>query len=170
MKSRWIGVMLTGLCVLVAQAPGAKPLSTPRVATGESLGKSELVKEGKDLFFEVGSMVKPALDAAERLEREGISLAVVNARFAKPLDEEVILKYARPGGVIITAEEGVLDGGFGSAVREYLDSEKRFDLRFKSIGIPLDIYPIGKAEQIKRKFDLDADGLYKQVRDFYNPK
>jgi 1-deoxy-D-xylulose-5-phosphate synthase len=134
------------------------------------LGKSELVKEGKDLFFAFGSMVKPALEAAERLEQEGISLAVVNARFAKPLDEEVILKYARPGGVIITVEEGVLAGGFGSAVREFLDSERRFDLRFKSIGIPLDIYPVGKAAQIKRTFELDAEGLFKQIRDFYNQK
>jgi len=134
------------------------------------LGKSELVKEGKDLFFALGSMVKPALEAAERLEREGISLAVVNARFAKPLDEEIILKYTRPGGVIITAEEGVLAGGFGSAVREFLDSERRFDLRFKSIGIPLDIYPLGKAEQIKKTFELDAEGIFKQIRDFYNQK
>ncbi len=134
------------------------------------LGKSELVKEGKDLFFAFGSMVKPALEAAERLEREGISLAVVNARFAKPLDEEIILKYTRPGGVIITAEEGVLAGGFGSAVREFLDSERRFDLRFKSIGIPLDIYPVGKAKQIKKTFELDAEGLFKQARDFYNQK
>ena len=134
------------------------------------LGKSELVKEGKDLFFAFGSMVKPALEAAERLEREGISLAVVNARFAKPLDEEIILKYTRPGGVIITVEEGVLAGVFGSAVREFLDSEKRFDLRFKSIGIPLDIYPVGKAKQIKKTFELDAEGLFKQVRDFYNQK
>ena len=134
------------------------------------LGKSELVKEGKDLFFAFGSMVKPALEAAERLEREGISLAVVNARFAKPLDEEIILKYTRPGGVIITVEEGVLAGGFGSAVREFLDSERRFDLRFKSIGIPLDIYPVGKAKQIKKTFELDAEGLFKQVRDFYNQK
>ena len=134
------------------------------------LGKSELVKEGKDLFFAFGSMVKPALEAAERLEREGISMAVVNARFATPLDEEIILKYTRPGGVIITAEEGVLAGGFGSAVREFLDSERRFDLRFKSIGIPLDIYPVGKAKQIKKTFELDAEGLFKQVRDFYNQK
>jgi len=134
------------------------------------LGKSELVREGKDLLFAYGSMVAPALEAAERLEKEGISFAVVNARFAKPLDEQIILEYARPGAVIITAEEGVLAGGFGSAVREFLDRENRFDLRFKSIAIPLDIYPAGKAEQIKRMYDLDAEGFYKQIRDFYLQK
>ena len=131
------------------------------------LGKSELVREGRDLFLALGSFVYPALEAAEALEKEGISLAVVNARFAKPLDEEVILKYARPGGVIITAEEAVLAGGFGSAVRELLDREKKFDLRFKSIGLPVEIYPVGKAEQIKKMYDLDTEGLIKQIRKFY---
>ena len=131
------------------------------------LGKSEPIKEGKDLLLALGSMVQPSLEAAEALEKEGISLAVVNARFAKPLDEEIILRYARPGGVVLTAEEAVLTGGFGSAVRELLDREKKFDLRFKSIGLPLEIYPIGKAAQIKRMYDLDTEGLIKQIRAFY---
>ncbi|MGB8951833.1 MAG: 1-deoxy-D-xylulose-5-phosphate synthase [Candidatus Aminicenantales bacterium] len=132
-----------------------------------SLGKSELLKEGKDLFLPFGSMVSPALEAADRLEREGISLAVVDPKFAKPLDEETILRYAQPGRTIITAEEGVLAGGFGSAVREFLDREKIFHIRFKSIGLPLEIYPLGKAAQIKKKLRLDADGLFNQVKDFY---
>ncbi len=131
------------------------------------LGKSELLREGKDLFLALGSMVYPALEAAERLEKEGISLAVVNARFAKPLDEEMILRFAREGGVIITAEEGVLAGGFGSAVRELLDRERRFSVRFKSIGLPLEVYPMGRVEQIRKKYLLDADGLVHQTRNFY---
>jgi len=131
------------------------------------LGKSERIKEGQDLFLAFGSLVYPALEAANALEKEGISLAVVNARFAKPLDEEAILQYARPGGVIVTAEEAVLAGGFGSAVRELLDREKRFDLRFKRIGLPVEIYPMGKVDQIKRMYDLDAEGLIKQIREFY---
>jgi 1-deoxy-D-xylulose-5-phosphate synthase len=131
------------------------------------LGKSELLKEGKDLLLALGSMVYPALKAAERLEKEGISLAVVNARFAKPLDEEAILRLAYKGSVIITVEEGVLAGGFGSAVRELLDREKRFDVRFRSIGLPLEVYPVGKSDQIKQKLGLDADGLTAQIRDFF---
>jgi 1-deoxy-D-xylulose-5-phosphate synthase len=131
------------------------------------LGKSERIKEGQDLLLAFGSLVYPALEASKALEKEGISLAVVNARFAKPLDEEVILQYARPGGVILTAEEAVLAGGFGSAVRELLDGEKKFDLRFKRIGLPVEIYPLGKVDQIKRMFDLDTEGLIKQIREFY---
>jgi len=131
------------------------------------VGKSEVLKDGKDLFIALGSMVYPALEAARRLEKEGINLAVVNARFAKPLDEEVILRFAKKGSAIVTAEEGVTAGGFGSAVRELLDREKKFDIRFKSIGLPLEIYPLGKVEQIKKQYLLDEEGLFKQIRDFY---
>jgi len=131
------------------------------------VGKSELLKEGKDLLLAFGSMVNPALKAAKKLEKDGISLAVVNARFAKPLDEEMILRFARKGRVIMTAEEGVTAGGFGSAVRELLDREKKFDVRFKSIGIPLEIYPLAKADQIKKKFRLDEKGIIQQIKDVY---
>lgn len=131
------------------------------------LGQSELLKEGKDLLLAFGSMVYPALEAAQRLEGEGINMAVVNARFAKPLDKQMILRFAQQGRVIITAEEGVVAGGFGSAVRELLDREKKFDIRFKRIGLPLEIYPLGKAEKIKEKYLLDGEGLFKQIRDFY---
>ena len=134
------------------------------------LGQSELLKEGKDLLLAFGSMVYPCLEAARRLERQGISLAVVNARFAKPLDEKLILGFARRGSTFITAEEGVTAGGFGSAVRELLDRAKRFGVRFKSIGLPLEVYPLGKAEQIKKSFLLDEDGLFRQIRDFYKSK
>ncbi|MCK4931702.1 MAG: 1-deoxy-D-xylulose-5-phosphate synthase [Candidatus Aminicenantes bacterium] len=131
------------------------------------LGKGEVLKEGKDLLIAFGSLVHPALEAAAKLEDDGIELAVVNARFAKPLDEDLILSYARSGSVILTVEEGVTAGGFGSAVRELLDRKKIFDVRFKSIGLPDEIYPLGKADQIKKMFKLDPDGLAQQIRQFY---
>jgi 1-deoxy-D-xylulose-5-phosphate synthase len=133
-------------------------------------GESELLKNGEHLLLALGSMVHPALAAAEKLEKEGISLAVVNARFAKPLDEKMILRFARNSGVIITAEEGITAGGFGSAVREFLDRKNMFDIRFKSIGISLEIYPLGKAEYIKKKLMLDEEGLCKQIKAFFDEK
>jgi 1-deoxy-D-xylulose-5-phosphate synthase len=131
------------------------------------VGKGELLKEGRDLLLAYGSMVYPALKAAKKLGKDGISLAVVNARFAKPLDEEIILRYARKERAIVTVEEGVTAGGFGSAVRELLDRKKKFNIRFKSIGIPLEIYPLGKAEHIKKKYQLDEKGLILQIKEFY---
>ncbi|NTV80960.1 MAG: 1-deoxy-D-xylulose-5-phosphate synthase [Candidatus Aminicenantes bacterium] len=128
-------------------------------------GQSELLKDGRDLLFAFGSMVAPALEAAQALEKEGFSLAVVNARFAKPLDREMILRFARPGATIVTAEEGILEGGAGSAVRELLDREGRFDIRFKAIGLPLEPYPLGKTDEIRAFVGLDAAGLVRQIKD-----
>ena len=130
------------------------------------LGKAEILKEGKHLLLAYGSMVHPALEAAQKLLEEKIDLAVVNARFAKPLDEELILRYAQPGRSIITVEEGVIAGGFGSAVRELLDRHEKFDIRFKSIALPLEIIPVGKVDEIKRMFKLDTEGLAEQIRSF----
>ena len=130
-------------------------------------GRSELIKDGRDLLFAFGNMVAPALEAADALEKDGISLAVVNARFVKPLDKEMILRFARPGGTIVTVEEGILDGGAGSAVRELLDREGRFDIRFKAIGLPLEAYPLGKADEIRVMVGLDVPGLTRQIKDLY---
>lgn len=130
-------------------------------------GRSELIKDGRDLLFAFGNMVAPALEAANALEKDGISLAVVNARFVKPLDKEMILRFARPGGTIVTVEEGILDGGAGSAVRELLDREGRFDIRFKAIGLPLEAYPLGKADEIRVMVGLDVPGLTRQIKDLY---
>jgi 1-deoxy-D-xylulose-5-phosphate synthase len=131
------------------------------------LGKGELLKEGRDLLFAFGTTAAEALEAAAALEKDGISLAVVNARFAKPLDREILLRYAQPGRAVITVEEGVLAGGLGSAVRELLDEEGRFDIRFKALGIPLEIYPVGKAAEIRRRFGLDTAGLIERIKAFY---
>ncbi len=131
------------------------------------LGRAEILKEGKDLVVAFGSMVVPALEAARELEKEGLSLAVMDARFAVPLDGGAILGAARPGGVVITAEEGVVAGGFGSGIRELLDREGRFDVRFLSIGLPVEPYPCGKTDEIKRKLGLDAAGLAARIRAFH---
>jgi 1-deoxy-D-xylulose-5-phosphate synthase len=134
------------------------------------LGKAEVAKDGRNLLLAYGTMVAPALAAARRLDREGLSFAVVNARFAKPLDDDLILRWARPGRVIITVEEGIAAGGFGSAVRELLDRERRFDLRFKSLGFPVAVFPVAKASEIRRLHGLDEEGLVRQVREFCGRK
>jgi 1-deoxy-D-xylulose-5-phosphate synthase len=149
--------------------PKAKGLGVPLDEQLQVIppGRSELIKDGRDLLFAFGNMVAPALEAANALEKDGISLAVVNARFVKPLDKEMILRYARPGGTIVTVEEGILDGGAGSAVRELLDREGRFDIRFKAIGLPLESYPLGKTEEIRAMVGLDLPGLTRQIKDLY---
>jgi 1-deoxy-D-xylulose-5-phosphate synthase len=139
------------------------------------LGKAETLKEGDDLVLAYGSPVYAALEAAKRVEAEtvsaararGLRLAVVDAMFAKPLDEDLILAYARAGRSILTVEEGVLAGGFGSAVRELLDRHELYGVRVKCLGLPIDVFPVGKMTQLRKRYGLDVDGLAAQFRAFF---
>jgi len=83
------------------------------------IGKGEVMREGAaGAIFAIGNEVWPAMEAAEILAQEGIEVAVINGRFIKPLDDELITKYCKPFARVITVEEGSLAGGFGSAIME----------------------------------------------------
>jgi 1-deoxy-D-xylulose-5-phosphate synthase len=100
------------------------------------IGKAEVLREGKDvLLLAYGSMVYPSMQVAELLNEHGVSATVVNARFAKPLDAELILPLAKKIGKVVTVEEGCLMGGFGSAVLEALSDENIFVPVYR-IGVP----------------------------------
>ncbi|MBN2264808.1 MAG: 1-deoxy-D-xylulose-5-phosphate synthase [Candidatus Aminicenantes bacterium] len=148
--------------------PKAKGLG---VAMDEELrvlppGRSEVVAEGRDLLFAVGTMVAPAVEAARELAKDGLSFAVVNARFVKPLDRDTILRLARPGGTVVTLEEGIVEGGAGSAVRELLDREGRFDVRFLALGLPIGACVLGKSDEIRAAVGLDGPSIVRKIRDF----
>ena len=131
------------------------------------IGQAELLKDGQDLIIGYGSMVTVALEVAKKLEREGFSLAVVNGRFARPVDESLIVDRARKARMIITLEEGVLAGGFGSAVRELLDLKEIYHPVFKSFGLPAEIYPVGKPDEIRKWLGLDPESLSKSIKTVY---
>ena len=100
------------------------------------IGKAEVLREGDDvLLLAYGSMVYPALQVAELLNEHGVSATVVNARFAKPLDTELILPLAQKIGKVVTIEEGCLIGGFGSAVLEALNEENILVPVYR-VGVP----------------------------------
>ena len=100
------------------------------------IGKAEVLREGDDvLLLAYGSMVYPALQVAELLNEHGVSATVVNARFAKPLDTELILPLAQKIGKVVTIEEGCLMGGFGSAVLEALNEENILVPVYR-VGVP----------------------------------
>ncbi len=130
------------------------------------LGKGEVLRDGGDLVIvSVGNMVRPSMEAAERLMADGISAAVVNARFVKPLDEELILGLARKTGRIVTVEEHALQGGFGSAVLECLESG-RTGAKSLRIGLPDRFIEHGAQAVLRQKYGLDADGIYRSVKEF----
>jgi 1-deoxy-D-xylulose-5-phosphate synthase len=132
-----------------------------------SMGKAELIRDGRDVaIIAIGTMVAPSVEAAERLSEEGISAAVINARFVKPLDEEMILSMAKKTGCLVTVEEHALMGGFGSAVLESLDAHGVTGIKTHRIGLP-DLYiEHGPQAVLRQKYGLDANGILSSVRDF----
>lgn len=122
------------------------------------IGKAEVLRTGKDVcFWAIGSMVQTALDAAELLEAQGISAGVVNMRFAKPLDVELLREHAQSYGKIITLEEGVLAGGVGSAILEELNENKFLEqCEVRCFGIPDEFVMHGDKKLLFRDLGLDT--------------
>ena len=131
------------------------------------IGKGEILREGDGevAIIAYGSMVYPAVQAAETLEKDGIAATVVNARFVKPLDAELILKLVNANRVIITVEEAYLAGGFGSAVMELLEENNLLDkVKVVRMGVPDRIITHGDPKLLLAKYGLDADGIYQKVK------
>jgi 1-deoxy-D-xylulose-5-phosphate synthase len=131
------------------------------------IGKGEVLREGEDVaIIAYGTMTQPSLDASVNLERDGIDATVVNARFVKPLDADLLLDIAKTHRLMITVEEAYLAGGFGSAVMELLEANGLQDqVRVVRMGVPDRIVTHGDAKLLLAKFGLDADGIYLKVKE-----
>lgn len=131
-------------------------------------GKAELLRRGDDgALWALGPMVEPSLAAAQRLSRDGIEISVVNARFVKPLDREMLASQLAEGGRIATVEEHSLAGGFGSAVLEALADMGLEGVEALNLGIPDRFIPHGSEAVLRQALGLDADGLYFRLRQFF---
>jgi 1-deoxy-D-xylulose-5-phosphate synthase len=136
---------------------------------GLPIGKGEILRNGDDiLLIGYGSMVYPAMQTAEILSEHGIEATVVNARFVKPLDTELILPLAQRIGKVVTLEEGCLMGGFGSAVTEAL-SDNNVLVPVKRFGVPDKLVDHAKPDQSKADLGLTPSQMAEQVREaFFN--
>jgi 1-deoxy-D-xylulose-5-phosphate synthase len=124
------------------------------------IGKGQILKEGEDvLVLAVGRTVYEALDAYAELSKQGISAAVVNCRFVKPLDIELIRSLAKKIPRIITIEENVRQGGFGSAVLEALNDAGISGFQLERIGIPDTFVEHGPQNLLRSKYGIDADAI-----------
>ena len=133
------------------------------------LGKAELLRPGDDLaILALGSLVYPALEVAARLRRDGIEAAVVNARFAKPLDRALLRQLATQTGALVTLEEGQVAGGFGSAVSEALEAMGLHAVPLHRIGLPDRFLEHGKRAELLTLYQLDADGLTQRIATWFN--
>lgn len=131
------------------------------------IGKGEQLLDGNDLtIVAIGATVYPALKAAEALRLSGINAGVINARFVKPLDLELILGAARRTGRIMTVEENALQGGFGSAVLEALYDNNLQDVKVKRLGIPDHYIEQGSQAQLRKDVGIDAEGILAAAVEF----
>jgi 1-deoxy-D-xylulose-5-phosphate synthase len=133
------------------------------------IGKGEVLHEGKDaLILALGSTVYPALKAATLLEAEGIGVTVVNSRFVVPLDEELIGDLAGSHQALMTVEENVVAGGFGSAVLEFLHTRRVLPRRIHCLGIPASFVEHGQQALLRKKYRLDPEGIAQEMRAVLN--
>jgi 1-deoxy-D-xylulose-5-phosphate synthase len=132
------------------------------------IGKSELLRSGADgAFLAVGRMVDAAVKAAERLAKDGLDVAVVNARFVKPLDEAALMELADKYPRWITVEDNVVQGGFGSSVLEFLADYAPSGIQVLRLGLPDYFVPHGSETQLFHDLGLDEDGLVLAARDMF---
>ena len=133
------------------------------------IGRGEVLRDGRDgAVIAIGTMVHPALAAAEFLAAEGIELAVVNARFVKPLDRELLLTMAASKGQIFTVEENALQGGFGTAVMELFEEEGLEGVAVTRFGYPDHYLEQGEQQDLRAACGLDAAGIAKGIRKALN--
>ncbi|HEY6867918.1 MAG TPA: 1-deoxy-D-xylulose-5-phosphate synthase [Candidatus Eisenbacteria bacterium] len=131
------------------------------------IGVAETLRAGSDVaLIALGTMVAPALAAAELLESDGIGATVVNARFVCPIDERAVAGLARSVGRIVTIEENVPMGGFGSAVSECLDRAGLSATPLLRIALPANFVPHGGRDELLRIAGLDAPGIARAVLDW----
>ena len=144
----------------------------PRDPVVVPIGQGEMLRDGRDLLFVgFGPIVMRALEVASGLEADGWSVGVMNARYAKPLDRQLILDAARGKRLVVTFEESVVSGGFGSGVLELIEEARLADPAYRDIavrviGIPGDRFvDHGSVADLRRMLRLDTPGLADQVRE-----
>jgi len=127
------------------------------------IGKSEILKEGKDIaLIAIGNMVYPVIEAADELGKQGIEALVINARFVKPIDSDLVVKASQCKYGIVTIEENTVIGGFGAAVSNKLQ-ELRLNPPIKYLGLPDMFIEHGSQKELRHLCKLDVEGLVEEI-------
>ena len=130
-------------------------------------GKSEMIYEESDIaIISVGHMFEEAVHTRELLKEEGFSCTLVNGRFVKPIDEEMIRKLAKSHKLIVTIEENVQSGGYGERVLEFV-SRNSLDVTVLTLALPDDYIEHGSVDVLRREVKLDAVSMEKRIAEKY---
>src|SRR5262245_29826233 len=152
-------------CPASIRYPKANVERIERLMTDVELGKAEVIDWGEDgAFVAFGSLMPACVAAASRLRDEGLQIGVINARFAKPLDRETILKAVEQLPFVITVEEGTLEGGFGSAVLEAASTAGLDTRNIVRLGIPDRFIEHAERNELLASLGLDVAGLCRAAR------
>ncbi len=151
--------------IAIRYPKGASPVIHSKNDSDISYGKAEVIREGDDIaLLAVGRMVGPALEAAELLSETAVEASVINARFIKPIDEELILSLAERCALLVTIEENSNIGGFGSAVLEFL-SERKLACEVIRMALPDKFIEHGAVSILHGIVGLDQSAIFKCVSD-----
>lgn len=133
------------------------------------LGKAELIEEGKNLtILAIGKMVDRGYELLKKLKKIGIEAELINVRFLKPLDSDLILKSIRKTKKIITIEDNILEGGLASSIKELLIDNKIEDIKIKNFGYPNVFVKHGTVDEIEKLYGLDIDNILKETKELIN--
>ncbi len=133
-----------------------------------AFAKSELLHKGKEIaLVAVGSMVKTALEVKEELSEKGFDVTLVNARFVKPIDEEMMKALTKNHSLLVTMEENVASGGFGERVREYVETIES-KARVLTVALPDAYIEHGNVDILRKEVGIDKDSIVERVLAYYN--
>ena len=129
-------------------------------------GKSEVLKQGKDIcLLAIGSMVAVAEEVAKELENLGVAAGVVNLRFAKPLDEELLINVAQNYKKLVVLEEGTVKGGVASSILEFLNEKNLLaEIKLLSLGIPDEFVTQGDKKHLFKDIGLDVASIIAKIQ------
>ena len=163
--------VLRGLAspAIIAMPHGAVDEVDPAVTDepAAQFRKPQTVLTGKDAtIIAVGNMFKTARDVAERMRRKGVDAGLVNLRYLKPLPEEPLAEVLERALRVVTIEEGVLDGGVGSAITAFA-ADRKLKVEVLRLGLPCAFIAAGTHDELCRLHGLDANGVLQKIREFW---
>ena len=161
----WTALTINGPVAIRYPRGAGEGVALPAHPQTLTVGQAEMLRAGADVaILALGATVYPAMEAERALSSLGVEAAVINARFVKPLDSDLLKSLALNFNRLVTVEEGVLAGGFGSAVMELLEAHGLDHVTLKRLGLPDEFIEHGDRSLFLKRYNLDAAGIVSTIQ------